>query len=663
MYLKMRLLFFLLAGILSATTSFAQNPSDVLFMTGNSEVTVEEFKYIYEKTNAKDADYSERSLNEYLNLFQNFKLKVKSAREQNLDKNPEYITELEGYKKQLTNSYLFDKQVKENLAFEAYDRKHWDVNFSHILFQANKNSSPTDTLNAYKKAMKAYTRLQMGEDFAEVAKEVSEDQNSKDQGGNMGFYTALFPDGYYELENAVYNTEPGQFSKPVRTVLGYHVVKVNNKRTARGEIEIAHILLRASPSGTVSPELRKRANDIYEEIQNSLAFQSAVGLYSEDSKTKDKGGYLGVFGINQFEKGFEDAAFSLQKNNDITRPIQSKLGLHIIKRIGKKELPSKQEFVNFISPRIAGTDRETKAKAKLIDKIKVDNLYNFNENVYVAMLKMIENDDLSAFTWDAPEIKSPRVLFSLQNEWQQKRYTDAEFLEYLQTNSRLRMNRFRSGAVDKFLREFVKEYEFEMIADFEERNLERTNPEFRLLMKEYEEGLLFFEISKKEVWDRASEDTVGLKAYYEANKDKYMTPRTADISMVIINTDNEKLGKKIHKDISKKGVEEVVAKYNVDGKEVINVSQKKFEQTSNNMLPEGLTWKIGEISSLKKIEDSYSFYKIVNIEEPQVKKLEETRGFVIADYQNVLEKEWIQELRKKYPVEVRKDVFNKLVKK
>src|SRR5690606_20693227 len=226
--------------------------------------------------------YSERSLNEYLNLFQNFKLKVKSAREQNLDENPEYVTELEGYKKQLTNSYLFDKQVKESLALEAYERKQHDVNFSHILFQVNKNGSPNDTLIAYNKAMKAYSRLQTGEDFAEVAKEVSEDQNSKNQGGNMGFYTALFPDGYYELENAVYETEPGQYSRPVRTVLGYHIVKVNEKRPARGEIEIAHILLRASPSGTVSPELRKRANDIYAEIQGSLPFHSAVGLYSED---------------------------------------------------------------------------------------------------------------------------------------------------------------------------------------------------------------------------------------------------------------------------------------------------------------------------------------------------------------------------------------------
>lgn len=659
----MRLLFFVFSALSVVLSGTAQNSSDVLFTTGDSNVTVEEFRYIYEKTNAKDANYSEKSLNEYLHLFQNFKLKVKSAREQNLDKNPDYITELEGYKKQLTNSYLFDKQVKESLAFEAYDRKHTDVNFSHILFKATLNGNPKDTLNAYNKAMAAYLRLEKGEDFATLAREVSEDENSKNKGGDMGYYTALFPDGYYELENAVYKTESGKFSKPVKTTLGYHIVKINNKRTARGEIEIAHILLRATGSGIVTPELKNRANEIYEEIQKSLAFNSAAMLYSEDSKTKEKGGYLGVFGINQFEKGFEDAAFSLQNNNDISRPVQTKLGLHIIKRIDKKELPPKQEYVNFIAPRIANSDREIKAKDKLIRNIKTQNRYNFNENVYTAVLKLLEEEEIAVFNWKAPEIKAPKVLFSLENEWTKKVFTDEDFLKYLESSSRLRMNRFRAGAVDRWLREFVNEFEFDMITAFEEQNLERTNPEFRLLMKEYEEGLLFFEISKKEVWDKAAEDSIGLKAYFEANKDRYMTPKTADISMIFITTDNEKLAKKIHKEVSKKGIEGLLAKFNTETVEVVNISQKKFDVVNNPTLPESMKWENGEISALKKSADSYSFYKIVSIEEPKHKKLEETRGFVIADYQNVLEKKWIDELRIKYPVEVKKDVLKSLVKK
>ena len=219
----------------------AQNDSDVLMTVGNNNVTVDEFRYIYEKNNGKNADYSKPSLDEYIDLYTKFKLKVEKAKSMKLDTIKALQKELAGYRTQLANSFLTDKEVFNKLVEEIYNRQKEDVRISHILIKVNSRGANQKKMDAEKKLINIKQQLREGKSFAALAKEYSEDRNSKDKGGDLGFITAYLPTGFYELENVMYNLSPGEVSEPIETKLGFHLVKVTEKRPARYQVEVAHI--------------------------------------------------------------------------------------------------------------------------------------------------------------------------------------------------------------------------------------------------------------------------------------------------------------------------------------------------------------------------------------------------------------------------------------
>ena len=183
------------ALVLLSFSSFAQksNQTSVIFTVAGEPVTVGEFEYVYTKNNINNqADYSEKSLTDYLSLYENFRLKVKEAEAMHLDTIPSLKNELEGYRKQLAKSYLTDKEITDKLIQEAYDRSKQEVNVSHILIGCDENANPADTLAAYKKALEFRARLEKGEDFAKLAKESAEkhkgDPSAKDNGGLIGWF-------------------------------------------------------------------------------------------------------------------------------------------------------------------------------------------------------------------------------------------------------------------------------------------------------------------------------------------------------------------------------------------------------------------------------------------------------------------------------------------
>ncbi|MCB0616648.1 MAG: peptidylprolyl isomerase, partial [Phaeodactylibacter sp.] len=223
--------------------AWAQKDDPILFTVEDTPVHESEFVYIYSKTNGKNATFSKESLDEYLDLYIKFKLKVQKAREMKLDTVPQLMNELAGYRRQLADSYLIDKEVTEKLLREAYEHSKQDVDISHILISMPSNPSPEDTLAAYEKALAIKQRLKK-EDFATVAKEVSGDKSAQNNGGHIGFVTALFPNGFYELEKAAYSIPLNKLSDPIRTAAGYHLLIVNGRRPARGEMEGDYILLR-----------------------------------------------------------------------------------------------------------------------------------------------------------------------------------------------------------------------------------------------------------------------------------------------------------------------------------------------------------------------------------------------------------------------------------
>jgi peptidyl-prolyl cis-trans isomerase SurA len=630
----------------------------VLFTVNGRPVHVSEFTYIYDKTNGENADYSQPSLEEYLELYTRFKLKVEKAREMQLDTIPALQQELEGYRRQLADSYLIDREVTERLIREVYDRKLQDVDISHILIPVAPSNQ--DTTIAFASAMKAMTELENGASFTEVAGRYSKDQSVTRNRGRIGFVTALFPTGLYPLETAAYEGPIGEPIGPIRTSAGYHILLVHSRRPARGEVEVAHILLR-NPEDGVEIDQAARIDSIYQALENGADFETLAQSLSEDKMTAPRGGYVGIFGINKYEKTFEDAAFGLTEEGAYSEPFQTSAGWHIIQLISRKEMGPYAQARGAIQAQVKRDPRFEEAKMAMIERIKTDN--NFLEfNTTLDAFIPTLNEEFLTFRWKAPEDVSDDLLFAFGNDY---KVTLDEFAQYLENASRQRIRMARTYSAEQAVRILYNDFVNERALAYEERQLAEKYPEFKALMREYEEGILLFEATKMLVWDKAAQDSVGLENYYESVKGRYSWRERAVVSTYSIRSTDAKLLKKIRKYIRKHSPEEVMAKYNTDpDNPIIQHSERTYEQERARIL-DNMDWKAGSTSDyeMNASEGTAGLLKIERILPEQVKTLEEARGYVIADYQETLERRWVQELEKEFPVEVNREIFLSLIRR
>jgi peptidyl-prolyl cis-trans isomerase SurA len=634
-----------------------QKEDPVLFTVDNAPVHLSEFTYIYAKTNGKNADFSRKSLDEYLDLYVKFKLKVRRAKDMRLDTIPQLSRELEGYRRQLADSYLIDKEVTEELLKEAYERIKQDVDISHVLILLKPDNTPADTLEAYQKALNAKKRLESGEDWAVVAQEVSEDNSAKRNGGHIGFVTAPFPNGFYALETAAYSQPPGKISDPVRTNAGYHILKVHSRRPARGEIEAAHILVRKNEQEPKA--VKARIDSIYQALQKGADFETLAREVSEDRASAEKGGYVGIFGISRYERSFEDAAFSLKNDGDYSQPFESSAGLHIVKRITKKDIQPYQIEKSRLETKIRKDPRFEEAKTAMIERIKRDNNLRENRPVLEGFIQSL-TDTFLTFKWKAPEEKSTKTLFTLGKDYVA---TLGDFTDYLgrSTSKRLRMSRETSLAV--VVNSLYDEFLNENLLKFEETQLEKKYPDFKALMREYEEGILLFEATKMLVWDKASQDSVGLNEFYKKIEGKYRWRERAETTIYRTSMANkDKIGE-IREFARNHSKDEVLAKFNTNENIILTAEEKTFEKDRNPELA-GMEWQTAALSQTEEVPRNQilKFIKIENILPEGIKTLQEARGYIVADYQDYLEQLWVEELRKEYKVKINKDVFEGIVK-
>lgn len=638
---------------------FAQKNDPVLFTVDKTPVHQSEFEYIYTKTNGKDANFSRASLEEYLDLYVKFKLKVQKAKNLQLDTIPQLKKELDGYRRQLADSYLIDKEVTEKLIQETYERAKQDVDISHVLINV-KSANKDDMDAAYQQAMAIKKRLENGEDFAKVAKEVSSDKSAQRNGGRIGYVTVLFPNGFYPLETAAYTQEIGKLSDPILTTAGYHIMKVNARRPARGEIEAAHILIRKK-EGEDASVAKQKIDDLYKQLQGGANFEELAKTHSEDKSSAQKGGNIGIFGINRFEKAFENTAFGLAADNDYSEPIETSVGWHIIKRISKKDIQPYNIEKSRLETKVKKDDRFEAAKVAMIKRIKSEN--NFTENTEV-----LDNfigsltDTFLTFKWKAPLEKSDKVLFSLGKENQVKL---GAFTDYLGNASRKRLRMGRNADLNEAARSLYADFVNEQCLAHEEKQLEKKYPDFKALMREYQEGILLFEATKMLVWDKASQDSTGLEEFFKTIRGKYRWTERAVATSYRISSDNKDRLPEIRAFAATHSPEEVLAKFNTEEEKlIINSDTKTFEKGRNPDL-NSMTWKVGELSQSAENRRNRNF-KFVKIEEllPAAEKtLKEARGYVVADYQDQLEKEWVESLRKEFKVKIDEKVFESMVKK
>jgi len=646
---------------LAATAALAQD-DPALFTVDGKPVPVSEFKYIYSKTNQDKADFSEKSLRDYLDLYTNFKLKVRKARDMQLDTVVATQSELEGYRRQLAKSYLEDKEVTEKLVREAYDRMQQDVDISHIFIACDRNAKSADTLRAYNRAMSWLSKIKGGSPFEIVAMDSSEDKSAKENKGNLGWVTAMLPDGYYAMEKAVYTGKPGAVvGNVIRSNAGYHIIRVNGYRPARGEVEVAQILFRkVADNPTKTAQAKVRADSLAAAFRNETAkWDEAAAKLSDDKQTAPKGGYIGFFGINRYQKNFEDAAFSLEKDGDITPVVvETSIGYHLIKRISRRPIGAFETMKKALNDRVKRDSRSEIARQSIIARIQRDGNFQQFPNVLADWTARQQDTVFLTFRWKPDPAKPSAVLMQYGKD---KIFTVADFEEYAARASRERM-RGSGYPLAETVQKLYKSWSDDVALLFEESQLDKKYPEFRSLMREYEEGILLFEALKINVWDRANTDSVGLEKYFNQNlKDKYKWDERARVTFYTLKTDDPKALETLRKLAATKSSAAVLKKMNKK-KDMVAVLEKTYEKGKNKDL--GTLWIAGTMTDAKTDigTKTATFIKIEQIIPPASKVLSEARGYAVADYQDYLEKQWIEELRKAYPVKIDEKVLKSLVR-
>ncbi len=626
----------------------AQSSDPVLMNINGKPVLKSEFEYIYNKNNSNNS-LDKKTLEEYVDLFVNFKLKVEEAKTQGIDTTKSFISELSGYRSQLTKPYLTDSKMDEATIREAYDRSKEDVDVSHILIRIPQNATPADTLKAWNDINAVWKRVQK-EDFNKVAKETSQDQSVEQNQGHISWISAFRT--VYPFETVAYNTPVGTISKPVRTAFGYHVLKVLGRRNSLGEVQVAHIMTFTSKGEEAVNKKAKAAIDsIYQRIQAGDDFGALAAKHSMDKGSSVKNGELPWFGTGRMVPEFENAAFALKNKGDVSEPIQSAYGWHIIKLIDKKPLASYDELKADLERKVKRDERANRGQEAFLAKSKTENNYQLNAANLKEFYKVLGTKKLadSAFVADVAKLDKP--LFSVAG----KKYTQADFAKYLKKN-----NTSDKTIASEIINEKLDAYVSAELLAYEDGQLEKKYDDFRNLMQEYHDGILLFEVSNREVWDKASKDTEGLAKYFNAHKDNYKWDKPHYKGRVILCKDKETLAaaQKIVKKSAADSIDKYLRVRLNDSIQHVKVEKGLYVQGDNKVVDNQIFKTKDKFIPSK--DYPFSFVVGKTIQKPE--DYTDVRGLVTADYQEYLEKEWIKSLRAKYPVKVNDEIL-KSVKK
>jgi peptidyl-prolyl cis-trans isomerase SurA len=635
-----------------AVTAVAPPADPILLTVGGDPVTKAEFENIYRKNNPKDAADDRKALEEYLDLFINFKLKVKAAKEAGKDTSKAFLTELKGYRRQLAQPYLSDKDVNEKLIEEAYDRMKKDVRASHILIKLDADPLPKDTLAAYKKAVSIRERILKGENFADLARQLSDDPSGQQNGGDLGYFTSMMM--VYPFETAAYSTPVGQISMPVRTRFGYHILKVTDVRETQGQIKAAHIMVRLpeNAADSVIATARKKIDEIYAKVKAGEDFGALAMNFSDDRTTGKNGGQLPWFGTGKMVPEFEAAAFALKENNQVSEPFRSPYGFHIVKRLDRKGLQPFDELKSEIKQKVTKDSRSSISRNAVIARVKAENNFSEDAKALDELIAKIDTSYLSG-KWSADKAKGmSKKLFSIGAE----STTQEQFALYLAENQ---SKQPKEAVLEAILRKAYDGFRNDKVIAYEDARLEEKYIDFRLLMQEYRDGILLFEITDENVWSKAIRDSAGLKAFHEQNLSKYMWPERADA--VVYTCKDAKIASKTRKMVSKREkknykTDDILKAINENSQLNLQVEEGLFAKGDNELVDKQ-TWQKGITPDMPSADGAVKFIEYRRILEPQPKALSEARGIITADYQNYLEQEWIKELKKKYQVNVNREVF------
>lgn len=620
----------------------AQQEDYVVLRIDGHDIMRSEYDYIMNKNISNGAVSNGESIDSaQMEMFINYKLKVIEAESQGLDTTRSFIREFSQYRAQLASPYLTDDSLNQRLFREAYDHFMQDCEVSHILFRIGGEKTPEDTLLAYQKAMQAYKRLQK-ESFASVADSTSEDPSVKENHGYLGFFTAM--QTVWPFEQAMYTLPLNQISKPIRSSYGYHIILVHSRRPAVGQIHAAHILktFNEKTHPDVKERLLTEIKDLKRRAENGEDFAVLAKDHSEDHGSGSRGGDLGWFGINRMVPEFEQAAYAL-KPGEVSDVITTRFGYHIIKVYEQRGVEPFEKKRAEIGRAMQADDRAYAGKRSFVAKkiaelgMKIDTA---TVDKVVELMHDINPAD-SLFVAKADEIKSNVITYGDIN------YTATDFAKFC---SALAVTKVTDHEYDKWFDRFVEM----LVTDNENMVLESKYPEFRNLVREYHDGILLYDISTREVWERALKDTAGIEAFFAKNRKKYVfdEPHFKGLAIYCDSVSTMKAIKKatrkmnykealayINSMVNSDSAHVAMAIYGIWKKGGNAIVDREIFKSDNNKDPKAskefkVSFVIGK--KLRKLPQEYT----------------DVRGIVTTDYQNHLMDEWVKTLRNKHKVEI-----------
>ncbi|WP_458626153.1 peptidylprolyl isomerase [Winogradskyella sp. PC D3.3] len=624
--------------------SFSQDKDEVLLKVDGEPIMASEFLRVYNKNLDLVQDESQKDVDGYLKLFTEYQLKLKEAKRLKLNEDKNYQREFTRYKKQLIKNYISENEVTEALVKEAYERSLSDVNASHVLVRLDAASK--DTLSAYNDVLALRKRV-LEEGFDKVKAEMHNGKTIFVE--DLGWFSAFKM--VYEFETAAYNTNVGEVSMPFRTQFGYHVVKVNDKKPSRGTIEAAHIMVSLNPKDSLTdPE--QRINDIYKKLNQGERFEALAKQFSDDKSSARDGGKIKPFKSGQLSSSeFEDAAFNLKNNGDVSKPFKTDYGWHIVKRLDFKPIEPLENLKESFESKVKRDSIFKLIKETMIAKLKDDYEIVYNKEAKSYFISILNNDFFSR-SWILPaDFKADETMFSINKAT----FTFEDFGKHLMTAQRIYSGRSMPFAtiIDKEFDSFFEN----AILQYREDNLEVENLEYANILKEYRDGLLLFDLMEKEVWNKASKDSTGLETYYNSNKSKYQWGDRVDV--VMASSANKSKMKKILKMMKKgKSEDEINKALNTKGKQNV-IFTKGIYTVDDPILPSDFEAKKG-ISEIYKHNEAFHVINVIDVLPAEQKTLEEAKGNVINDYQTEIETNWINDLYNRFKIEVNQETLNSI---
>ena len=632
--------------LILALLSLGLYSQDVLLEIEDDRISLEEFKHIFNKNNDNEK-IDKEYLDEYIELFINFKLKVKEAKSLGFDTVKTFIDELEGYRKQLARPYLRDDNFNDELFDEALDRIQYDINADHILININDENND-EALNKIKEIRKQI--LSGNISFGDAAVKFSDDKSAIENKGNLGYFTAFMM--VYDFETAAYNTAVGDISEPVKTKYGYHLLKINDIRKAVGERKVAHIMFKTGKNAKPDKikDAKNKILETYNLLKNGDKFAEVAERFSEDRSTAVKGGILPPFGVGKMVPEFENQSFKLKKVGDFSEPFQTDYGWHIVMLIEDNPIIVNDDLYLKVK---TGIERDSRSKLstefmakKLKDQYSV-KVYKDNFN----SLRRKAVNDVSKSIWDGKNALSlDKPLFKIESMI----FYQNEFTDYILKNQKNNNN------FDNLYLEFFDK----CIFTYEESQLENKYPEFKVLLNEYREGILLFDLTNKNVWKKAVDDSLGLAEFFANNLDNYTWEERIDASVYkCIDLKTAKKVKNLIYKLNRGNIdnEKILKKINEESALSLEISSKNYVKGENKFI-DSIEWKKGISKDIKTEKGEYIIINVKNILPSGQMQLSEVKGKVISDYQKFLDTEWITFLRDKYKYSVNKDLLYSLIK-